>query len=154
MIGSSTASYVLGSDSELSSEYVRHHHCPMNAIFVMNSILSKTFICESRTSLPCKVSKPVQLQLELVLCLLPCMTLQMIAWKTAHASLTTRYKIPPLVHHWHCRYGSLAPYFSNILLRKNVNKLLRLYVYFKGILSRPHDCIRNYPKTCVTSRKI
>ena len=72
MIGSGTASYVLG--SELSSEYVRHHHSPMNAIFVMSSILSKTFRCESRTSLPCKVNKPVKLQLELALYLLPPIT--------------------------------------------------------------------------------
>ena len=47
---------------------MRHHHSGMNAMVVMSSILSKTFICESRTPLPCKVGKPVKLQLELVMC--------------------------------------------------------------------------------------
>ena len=143
-IGSSTASYVLW--SELSSEYVRHHHARMNAIFVMNSILLKTFVCESRTSLPCNVGKPVRLQLELVLCLLPCIIIfWMIAWKTAHASLRsllqTQCKIPPLVHQWtypNWRIGS--PHLEDILLRKKVNMLLSLYASFKGILSK------TYPK--------
>ena len=33
----------------------------MNAIFVMNSILSKAFMCKSRTSLPCIVGTLVAL---------------------------------------------------------------------------------------------
>ena len=69
-VGSSTAYYVL--QFELSSEDMRHHHTRMKAIFVMNSILSKAFMCKSRTSLPCKVGKPVTL-VELSFTLLPCM---------------------------------------------------------------------------------
>ena len=69
-IGSSTAYYVL--QFELSSEDMRHHHTRIKAIFVMNSILSKAFMCKSRTSLPCKVGKPVTL-VELSFTLLPCM---------------------------------------------------------------------------------
>ena len=61
-IASGTASYVL--EYKLSSEYVRHHHTCMNAIFVMSRILLKTIICESRTSLLCNVGKPVKSQLE------------------------------------------------------------------------------------------
>ena len=64
-IGSSRVLYVLR--SELSSECVKHNHTRMNSIFVMNSILSETLMCESRTSLPCNAGKPVRLQFELAL---------------------------------------------------------------------------------------
>ena len=49
-IGSSTAYYVL--QFELSSEDMRHHHTRIKAIFVMISILTRMFSCESRISLP------------------------------------------------------------------------------------------------------
>ena len=37
----------------------------MNAIYVMNSILLKTLLCENRTSLPGKVGKPVIMTVEI-----------------------------------------------------------------------------------------